>query len=275
MMTIAEALQKARQKLSKVVQRPLLEAEILLCYAIKKDRIYLHTHPEEEFESRYFFELVQRRLAHEPIEYITGSVSFYGKEFYIQKGVLIPRPETEILIDEVSKELKGNEAVAEIGVGSGVISAILKMKFPALKITATDISEHAIFCAKKNFRRYNLDIELIKTSLLDGVDKRFDVIVSNPPYIAKGFELEPNVVNYEPHEALFGGEKGDELLKQIIDLFLASDAKILACEMGFDQKDTIKNYVQNKKEITIRFFNDLAGLDRGFIMQRRNDATLD
>ncbi|BAF70146.1 peptide chain release factor N(5)-glutamine methyltransferase [Nitratiruptor sp. SB155-2] len=274
-MRIDEALHRARAELAKVAQRPLLEAEILLAYAIKKSRVYLHAHPEEKIDAKPFFELVKRRLAYEPIEYIIQRVSFYGEEFFIQNGVLIPRPETEILIDEVSKELRGDESLAEIGVGSGVISAILKMKFPSLQITATDISDKAIACARKNFQKFGLDIELVQTDLLDGVEKKIDVIVSNPPYIAKGFELEPNVAKYEPHEALFGGREGDEILKKIIDLFLQSSAKILACEMGFDQKNAIRDYVKSRKDIDVRFFKDLAGLDRGFIIQRRCYVAMD
>ena len=268
-MRIDEALRKARKKLLQVTERPLLEAETLLAHAIKKDRIYLHTHPDETIDAKPFFELVGRLASYEPIEYITQRVSFYGMEFFVQKGVLIPRPETEILIDEVSKELRGDERLAEIGVGSGVISAVLKMKFPSLRITATDISQEALMCAKKNFVQFGLDIELIETNLLDGIKKEFDVIVSNPPYIANDYQLDPNVANFEPHEALFGGEQGDELLKKIIDLFFQSSANVLACEMGFDQKGSIERYVKNQRGFSIRFYKDLAGLDRGFIIQRR------
>ncbi len=190
-------------------------------------------------------------------------------DFFITPGVLIPRPETELLIDEVAKEMRGKERVAEIGVGSGVISTCLKLKFPNLSITATDISEQAISCASKNFKKFDVNVELMHTSMLDGVAKEFDVIVSNPPYIAKDFPLERNVALYEPHDALFGGEEGEEMLLALIELFLEKQAKILACEMGFDQKAKIEKFLQAKGfQGLVRFYKDLAGLDRGFILKK-------
>ncbi len=227
----------------------------------------MHAHPEYEVDEGYFA-LVRRRRDFEPLEYIVGEVSFYAKTFFIEPGVLIPRPETEILIDEVAKRLKGDERVAEIGVGSGVISAVLKMRFPNLCITATDISQKALHVAKKNFARYGLSIKLVHTSLLDGVAEEFDLIISNPPYIKRGFPLERPLA-YEPPEALFGGERGDEILRQIIDLFMQREAKMLACEMGFDQKEAIASYLEQKGfEGECSFYKDLAGFDRGFVLQK-------
>jgi release factor glutamine methyltransferase len=269
-MKIEEALRLAKKRLEGVAQRPLFEAQILLSHLLKKDRIYLHAHGDETLEAKTldtFFAAVERRAAFEPIEYITGRVSFYGEEFFIEPGVLIPRPETELLIDEVAKELKGDERVAEIGVGSGVISIILKKRFPHLSITATDINEKALELATKNAKKHGVDIEFVHTSLLDGLQDRFDVILSNPPYIKRGEKLEPNVIEYEPHEALFGGEEGDEMLRSIIDLFFRSNAKILACEMGYDQREKIESHLE-RYQIKARFYKDLAGLDRGFVVRK-------
>ena len=269
LMKIDDALSLGRKELEDVAERPLLEAEILLSHALGKERVYLHAHSKDKVDVSHYLTFLRRRKEHEPIEYITQKVSFYGMEFFITSGVLIPRPETEILIDEVAKELTGTEKVAEIGVGSGVISAILKRKFPALSISATDISAEAISCAATNFRNLGLDIELFHTSMLDNVTKEFDVIVSNPPYIAKDFPLEKNVAMYEPHEALFGGEEGEEILLSIIDLFLQKSTKIVACEMGFDQKVKIESYLKRKEfRGSVRFYKDLAGLDRGFILKK-------
>ena len=269
-MRIDEALRAAKGRLKSVAQRPLLEAEILLAHLLGKSRVYLHAHGKERLndeELKRFFALVQRREAYEPIEYITSRVSFYGEEFYIEPGVLIPRPETELLVDEVAKELRGDEKVAEIGVGSGVISIMLKKLFPKLQITATDISQKALAVAAKNATKHGVELELVHTSFLDGVDGTFEVIVSNPPYIKKGVPLEPNVAEYEPHEALFGGEEGDEILRDIIDLFFASNAKVLACEIGYDQKGKIEKYLE-KFGATARFYKDLAGHDRGFVLKK-------
>ncbi len=263
---IDEALKRAKEQLKEVSERPLFEAELLLAYALGKDRVYLHTHPEAEVPW-HFWGLVQRRAAYEPLEYITGRVSFFGQEFLIEPGVLIPRPETERLIEELAPWLRGDERVVEIGVGSGVISTILKLKFPNLHIVATDINPKAMALAKKNFRRFGVDVEVRFADLDEGVGE-CDVIVSNPPYIAKEFPLPPNVAKYEPKEALFGGERGDELLERIIGRFLRSSAKILACEMGFDQKEAIQRHFGDFDGKLV-FYKDLAGLDRGFIARKR------
>ncbi|BCD62408.1 release factor glutamine methyltransferase [Nitratiruptor sp. YY08-26] len=269
-MKISEALKLAQKMLRTVAQRPLLEAELLLAHYLQKERIYLHAHPDEEVDEG-FFSLIQRRATHEPLEYIIKEVSFYSKRFFIEPGVLIPRPETELLIDEIAKRIQGEERVAEIGVGSGIISAILKMKFPNLKIVATDINKKALVVAQKNFERYSVDIKLVHTSLLDGVEEEFDIIISNPPYIKRGFPLEKPLY-FEPAEALFGGERGDELLRQIIDIFIKSSAKILACEMGYDQKEAISSYLEQKGfQGSCEFYKDLAKLDRGFVLQKEEE----
>ncbi len=265
-MKIDEALSWARKELREVASRPMLEAEILLSFALGVDRIYLHMRGDEEIEVEEFKALVARRKAYEPIEYIIRRVSFYSEEFLIEPGVLIPRPETELLIDEVAKELRGDERVAEIGVGSGVVSIMLKKLFPNLSITATDINPKALELAAKNAKLKKVEIELVQTNLLDGIKKSFDVIVSNPPYIKKDFPLQRSVALYEPAEALFGGERGDEVLQAIIELFFKSKAKILACEMGYDQRASIERFV--RKRGLLRFYRDLAGLDRGFILKK-------
>ncbi len=264
-MRIEEALRWAQERLRDVAERPLLEAEILLSHAIGEERVYLHTHPRKVIDTTLFRRWVERRALHEPIEYIVGEVSFYGESFLIEPGVLIPRPETEILIDEVAKRLEGEERVAEIGVGSGVIAITLAKMFPKLQITATDINPKALSLAKKNMDRFGVHIDLVHTSFLDGVKGEFDVIVSNPPYIRKGYPLAKNVAMYEPKEALFGGERGEETLLRIIDIFYASEAKMLACEIGYDQKEVIEAYI---KEGSCTFYKDLAGFYRGFILRR-------
>ena len=264
-MRIDEALQEA-VKILQDMERPRLEAEILLSYIIQKDRIYLHAHPEEIVETASFFALVQRRATGEPVEYLTGRVSFFGEEFFIEPGVLIPRPETEILIEKVANELCGNERVAEIGTGSGVIAIMLKKLLPNLQIVATDISPKAIALAKKNAVLHGVKIEFLLTSYLDGITKPIDVIVSNPPYIKRSYEL-PKSVRYEPESALFGGEEGDEVLRHIVDIFMQSPAKLLACEMGYDQRMAMQEYMQDKG-LEPHFYKDLAGLDRGFIVRK-------
>ena len=267
-MRIEEALRWGAKELQNIAQRPRFEAEILLGFTLSKERLWLHLHPKNALSSQeeeLYRGFIHRRKEGEPIEYITQRVSFYAQEFFITKGVLIPRPETELLVDEVSKELSGSEKVLEIGVGSGVISITLAKKFPNLKIFATDINPLALEVTKKNIERFNINnIELIQTSFWDGIEERFDIIVSNPPYIAKDYPL-PKPLEYEPKEALFGGVKGDEMIKELIERFFTSSAKILVCEMGYNQKDAIEGFVGKKN---IRFYKDLAGFYRGFVLKR-------
>ncbi|MGC9350660.1 MAG: N5-glutamine methyltransferase family protein, partial [Sulfurovum sp.] len=220
-MTISQALKWAKEALAEACERPLFEAELLLAYHLQKDRLYLHIYVDEEIaDSEGYKRLVQRRARHEPYEYIVGSASFYDIELEVEPGVLIPRPETEILIDKVAEiiEEEGITRIAEIGVGSGAISVVLARKFPQLHIIATDICDTPLKVAGRNSRKFGVEerIALRKSNLLDEVTESVELVVSNPPYIAEACVLESSVVDYEPGEALFGGKVGDELLKQII-----------------------------------------------------------
>ncbi len=252
--------------------RPRFEAELLLAYHLQRDRTYLHAFDNREIENiAEFKKLVGRRANHEPYEYIVGSVSFYDIEIEVEQGVLIPRPETEILIDLVADTIQKENitSIAEIGVGSGAISIVLARKFPNLKIIATDICEIPIEVATKNIVEFKLEdrVEVIKSNLLDEVKTPIELVVSNPPYIANDFELEPNVGEYEPKEALFGGIVGDELLKQIVLDTKERNIKYLACEMGYDQKESMELFFKQIGVESYSFYSDLAGFDRGFLVK--------
>ncbi len=267
-MIIKKALEKAQKKLSKASEKPINESQILLSYLLQKDKIYLFANDDLELEKNIldkFFEFIKRRENYEPIEYIINRVSFYSNEFFVDNRVLIPRPETELLIDEVLK-LKDITKVVEIGVGSGIISIMLKKLKENFEITAGDVSKKAIEVAKINAKKHNVDIKFIHSNLLDNIDKKFDLIISNPPYISNKFKLEKNL-DYEPQNALFGGVNGDEILRDIIDLAVNREIKYLICEMGYDQKDKILEYIKKYTIKNIKFYKDLARFDRGFIIK--------
>jgi len=271
-MTIKESLLWAKTELTESCERPQYEAELLLAYHLNKDRMYLITHANDEIANDDLYKkIIERRAANEPYEYIVGSASFYDIHLAVEPGVLIPRPETEILIDMVSSIIEKEKftSIAEIGVGSGAISIVLARKFPDLKIVATDICETPLNVAGKNIHTFGLEdqISLKKSNLIDEVDEKIELLVSNPPYIAEDFILKSNVVDYEPKEALFGGRMGDELLKQIILDVKARGIKYLACEMGYDQKEPIQAFVKEVGVKSVQFYKDLAGFDRGFIIQ--------
>ena len=271
-MTVKEALSWAKEELQESCERSQYEAELLLAYHLKQDRMYLMTHDTDELEDMEGYEsLIKRRATHEPYEYIVCEASFYDIHLAVEEGVLIPRPETEILIDLVADIIvrENITTISEIGVGSGAISVVLARKFPALNIIATDICEAPLRVAQKNIDTFGLEeqIALRKSNLIDEVSESVELVVSNPPYIAEDFILESNVVDYEPREALFGGRVGDELLKQIILDVKDKNIQWLVCEMGYDQKEPISAFVNEVGVKSIQFYKDLAGFDRGFVIE--------
>jgi release factor glutamine methyltransferase len=276
MMTIKEALTWAREELSEACERPQFEAELLLAHHLKQDRMYLITHESDLIKNiDDFKDLIRRRAKNEPYEYIVGKASFYDIYLEVEEGVLIPRPETEILIDLVSEIIEKEQVtrIAEIGVGSGAISVVLARKFPKLQIIATDICNTPLTVAGKNIDAFGLtkQIELRRSNLIDEISEEIELVVSNPPYIAEDFLLKSNVVDYEPKEALFGGRVGDELLKQIILDVKERGIKYLACEMGYDQKEPITSFSNEVGVKSIKFYKDLAGFDRGFVIEFKKD----
>jgi release factor glutamine methyltransferase len=275
-MKINETLKWAIERLVKSCERPRFEAELLLAYHLKKDRTYLHAFDSSEVTDIDIYKaLVERRAKHEPYEYIVGEASFYDIELNVEAGVLIPRPETEILIDLVAEIIEHQNIVniAEVGVGSGAISIVLARKFPKLTITATDICETPIKVARVNSEKYKVSdrVNVIKSNILDEVKHDLELVVSNPPYIADDFELEKNVGEYEPKEALFGGRIGDELLKQIVLDVQERNIKYLACEMGYDQKEPMIEFFNEIGVKYYKFYKDLAGFDRGFVVEFNKD----
>ena len=264
-MTIRNVLNEAAKSLH--VESPRKEASLLLAYFLKCDRTWLLMHEDNDLKDfDGYMGLIKRRANNEPFEYITGEASFYSRDFFIDEGVLIPRPETEILVDkayEIIKDIQ-NPRIVEIGVGSGIISTMLGILKKDAKIFATDISEKALQNAKKNFEKFDVKVELVHTSLLDNIVGEFDLLVSNPPYIANTENLEEHVLK-EPHTALFGGEVGDELLHQIIFTCKEKNIPNLACEIGYDQRESMQICLEKANAKEIKFYKDLAGLDRGFI----------
>ena len=269
---VSRWIESIASELHSVAERPRREAELLLMAYLQCDQVWLITHPNTEIEEdTKLIEWIRRRKANEPLEYITNSVSFYSEIFHIEPGVLIPRPETELLIDEVLSyaDREKEITIAEVGTGSGVISIILARNLPKAKIIAVDISSAALKVARKNIAEFGLGerIELRHGDLLDPVHEKVDIVVSNPPYIAKNAVLESNL-DYEPDEALFGGEAGNEIIIRLIDAVLQRDIDCFACEMGYDQKEGILKYLEKESSGSLRFYKDLAGFDRGFVLKK-------
>lgn len=214
------------------------------------------------------FEGLKRLENGEPVQYIVGNVDFYGYKINVNKNVLIPRFETEELLINSLKYIKKNfinPDIIEIGTGSGCISIALKKELVNCSITATDISKIAIEIAKNNAKQNKADIDFINTNIYDGINKKFDCLISNPPYISKDEEIMDIVYNNEPHEALFADNDGlyfyEEILKKAREIL--KDKYIICFEIGSSQANKIKQ-IANKylKDINITIKKDMQGRDR-------------
>lgn len=246
-MNILEALDMAAGILGKngIVEN-YREAASLLVFAIQKEKAFLIAHPEHELshtERELFIDYVERRAKREPFQYITGHREFYGLDFTLTPDVLIPRPETELLVEQSINTLSTTDAPVflEIGVGSGCVSISALYHLKNAKAVGVDISEKALLVAQANADKHQVEdrLSLRHVDLYDGLSGEFDLIVSNPPYVPQDHlaGLQPEVTKYEPHIALDGGVGGLAIIERIINgapRFLKPRASLLL-EIGIDQ----------------------------------------
>ncbi len=265
-MKISEALAYARGELKSEEAAKI--ASILLSSFLGKKREYLILHENEELSSfEGFKSWVLRYNKYEPLEYITGKVSFYAREFDIYEGVLIPRPETELLVELTDKLIKKHNLthILEIGTGSGIIAIMLALLNPDIFVTAGDINPKAIALAKQNAKKFDLkNVEFVLSDLDVCIEGDFELLVSNPPYISPDEKLEKHVLK-EPHDALFSQNDGLFMLENLVNIAKKRKLKYLACEMGYDQKEKMQEILAKLKINEVQFHQDLSSLDRGFI----------
>ena len=241
--------------------------EYILSKLLKKDKIFLHLNRNFEFNEREFLEILKKIEEGYPLEYIFEEVEFFSEEFYITEGVLIPRDDTESLIEEALKEFPKLKIknVAEIGVGSGIISITLAKQFPNINFIATDINPKALEVTKINIKKHNIkNVKTFETSLLDGIEEKIDVIISNPPYVEET-HTKPN--KYEPDNAFFAPENGTFLLKEIVKEGIKREVKLIICEMGYNQKEAMKEFFESLDLQNYRFYKDLNSNMRGFVIK--------
>lgn len=203
----------------------------------------------------------------EPVQYIVGNVSFYGNIIDVDKRVLIPRFETEELVENTVKYIKkyNYKSIVDIGTGSGCIAITLKKFFPEILVDAVDISKDALEVAKKNANKNNANINFYEGNLLEPLNKKYDVIISNPPYIAYDEEIMDIVKNNEPHIALYASNNGlyyyEEILKNVYKYI--NNNGLIAFEIGYNQGEEIKKLASkylNKYDFEIK--KDMTGKDR-------------
>ncbi|MCK5870929.1 protein-(glutamine-N5) methyltransferase, release factor-specific [Methylococcaceae bacterium CS1] len=249
-----------------------LDVEVLLCHVLKKNRSYLRTWPERELNKTQldqFNRLLEQRQQGQPIAYITGNREFWSRDFYVDSNVLIPRPDTETLI-ELCLELiqhKPNARLVDLGTGSGIIAITLAAEFPQLDVTAVDNSATALKIAQKNAQlNQTTDIHFLQSNWFDQLaDESFDFIVSNPPYIAPDDpHLDQGDVYFEPESALIAEQQG---LADIMHISKHSQHYLnkggyLILEHGYNQKQSVHDILQQHQYQNIHCLHDLSGQPR-------------
>ncbi len=275
-MTVLELLQTTTAYFTKrTIESPRLNAEHLLAHALNCKRLDLYLQFERvlaENELAPLRELVRRRGQGEPLQHLLGTVEFCGHTFHCDKRALVPRPETEELVEFLKSELKNpNSRILDVGTGSGVIALSLAGKFPDAVVVAADISEEALALSRENATRLGLErVHFVKSDLLQGVEGKFDVIVANLPYIASGDRSSlSREVLHDPAIALFAGEKGDELMRALIvaaPAYLQANG-LLALEIGINQHDALIAFLAAKNFHDITPKKDYAGVTR-FLLAR-------
>jgi len=259
-----------------------LDAEVLLSACLKKDRTSLYTHPEHlltEKDLEEFHHLVERRKLGEPVAYIVGKKEFWSLLFEVNRHILVPRPETEILVEEVLRVCSGiggkNLKILEIGTGSGAISVSLASELREAQIIATDISQEAIAVAMRNAQNNGVEnrISFLSGNLFHPVSGKFDIVVSNPPYISQEeYEQLPlDVRGFEPKSALLSGADGTAFHRKIIKgapVYLKVGGWLLM-EIGSGQKDQVEFILKESNLYdNIIFRADYAGIERVSIARR-------
>jgi len=267
-MTVQTALLQGTRLLEEAqVAVPRLTAEVLLAHAMRAERVYLFAHSEQELrevEWLHYGRYLHERMLGKPTQYITRRQEFYGREFRVTRDVLIPRPETEHVVEVALRVARGAKRILDVGTGSGALAITLQLETGASAV-ATEISPAAAAVAHQNARRLGSPVSLVVCDLMSSVrDGSFDLVVSNPPYVPlrERYGLQREVRDWEPEVALFGGASGHEVYDRI-----ASDApRVLrpggwvVVELGFGSLDHVRNLFSAWAEIRVE--PDLAGIPR-------------
>jgi len=267
-MTVLTALVQGTRLLEDArVAVPRLTAEVLLSHALHRERVYLFAHPEQELrevEWLHYGRYLHERMGGKPTQYITKKTEFYGREFRVTPDVLIPRPETEHVVEVAVRVARGARTLLDVGTGSGALAVTLQLETSAAT-WATDISLSAARVAAVNARRLGAAVAVVVCDTMSAIaEGSTDLIVSNPPYVplAQREGLQREVRDWEPHVALFAGENGFEIYERIV----AAAPRVLrpggwlVMELGFGSCDHVAGLLSSWKEVHIE--PDLAGIPR-------------
>lgn len=254
------------------VESPRLDAEVLLAHALGVDRSALIVDPDRELgadASRWFREAVRRRaIEREPVAYITGTRGFRWIDLAVDSRVLIPRPETETLVDAVLELAPEGARVHDTCTGSGAVALALAQERPDLSVSGSDVSADAVAAARENAARLGLAVEFAVSDLLAGAGGDFDVICANPPYVTEGEResLVPEITRHEPAGALFAGADGLDVIRRLVEQVQDTRAAAVALELGAGQAERVRALFGPEWETGVRC--DLAGIERVVVARR-------
>jgi release factor glutamine methyltransferase len=253
------------------IDTPRLDAEVLLAHALGTERLRLLSDRDAVVSGpavRAFQDAVRRRsVGREPVAYITGVKGFRRLDIAVDPRVLIPRPETETLVEAALDALAHGARVVDVGTGSGAVALALKDERPDLEVTGTDVSEDALAVARANAERLGLDVGFAQADLLTGVGC-FDAVVSNPPYVEDGAQLAAEIVRHEPSLALRAGPDGLDVLRALVPASAALSAEVLAVEVGAGQATAVERLARESGFVRTERRPDLAGIDRVVVAWR-------
>jgi len=270
--SIKQQLILAEAELYSISSSPKLDSEVLMAHCLGKDRSYLLTWPEKQLNTeqmKCFKDLIQRRLQPQPVAYLVGEREFYSMQLTTTPATLVPRPETEMLVDKVIDLVKKLQSplILELGTGTGAIPLAIKQQLAHCQIIATDIDSEALSVAKTNADKHELEVEFIKSNWYQSCPQsyRFDVIVSNPPYIAaQDPYLCEGDLPAEPLQALSSGETGLEALQAIIEgaTQYLKPKGWLVLEHGYDQQQSVSRLMVENSFKSVTTENDFNSLPR-------------
>jgi release factor glutamine methyltransferase len=245
---------------------PRLDAELLLAYVLGVDRARLVVDAQAEVPAEdlaRFSGLLARREAREPVAYILGRKEFRRITLAVDRRVLIPRPETELLV-EVGLSLPRGASVVDVGTGSGSVALALKDERPDLDVWATDVSPDALAVARENGSHLGLDVKFAQADLLSGLSQRFDAVLGNLPYVAEGSALPPEIEGYEPDLALFGGGDGLDPVRRLLPM--VAEVPLIALEVGL--AEAAQSLLEEAGFRSVERLRDLAGHERVVVGRR-------
>lgn len=267
--SVNDAIVRGARRLAEAgCETPRLDAELLVAEALQLSRARLVTERDRLLDAEELPRLgglVRRRCVREPVAYILGRKDFRHLTLQVDPRVLIPRPETELLV-EVGLTLGHGARVVDVGTGSGAIALALKDERPDLEVWGSDVSEPALEVARSNAQRLGLEVRFVQSDLLQDLDEPFDAVLANLPYVETSAELAPEISQFEPQGALYAGADGLDLIRRLVEQL--AGAPLAALEVGAGQASAVEQLLRAAGFASVERVADLAGHERAIVGRR-------